>query len=315
MFSPAFLPPSHQTSLLFSWITLSLFSAVFLGIYDVAKKASVKDNAVPIVLLLNVLTAATIWAVPIAISMLLDWESNHWLSSLTDVSWTAHGMLLGKSVLVGASWILAFFALKHLPISIASPIRATSPLWTILLAVLLMGERLNLEQWMGASIVLIAFISFSKVGSKEGIHFHRDRWIAAIVGATILGAISALYDKYLLQVISLSPMVVQAWFSIYLVPVMLPLAIRWYRMERVDNPFQWRWSIPLIAIFLLIADFAYFTAITDPDALISVISPLRRTSIIIAFLFGILRLQERNWKPKAICIAAILIGVYVLSQS
>lgn len=138
--------------------------------------------------------------------------------------------------------------------------------------------------------------------------------MVAIIGATLLGSLSALYDKYLLQVVKLSPVVVQAWFSIYLVPFMLPLAIRWYRLERVENPFRWRWSIPLIAISLLIADFTYFTAISNADALISVISPLRRTSIIIAFLFGILQLKESHWRPKAACIAAILLGVYLLSQ-
>ncbi len=223
-------------------------------------------------------------------------------------------MLLLKSVLVGASWTCAFFALKHLPISIATPIRATSPLWTILFAVVAMGERPGLTQWLGITVVLMAFFAFSRIGAKEGIHFHRDRAVTLMIVATLLGSASALYDKYLLQTAGLSPIVVQAWFSLYLVPVMIPLAIRWWRLERAENPFQWRWSIPLIALFLLVADFTYFTALSDPSALISVISPLRRASLVIAFLFGIVNLKERNWKAKAPCIAVILAGVVLLSQ-
>ena len=109
------------------------------------------------------------------------------------------------------------------------------------------------------------------------------------------------------------PVSVQAWFSIYLVPVMLPLVIRWWRRDRQQTPFQWRWSIPMIAVLLLVADYAYFKAVAEPDALISVISPLRRTSVIIAFAFGILRLKEKNWRMKAPCIGAILLGAYLLS--
>ena len=130
--------------------------------------------------------------------------------------------------------------------------------------------------------------------------------------ATLLGSLCALYDKYLLQVERLSPVAVQAWFSIYLVPVMLPLVIRW-RRDRHRTPFQWRWSIPMIAVLLLVADYAYFKAVADPEALISVISPLRRSSVLVAFAFGILQLKEKNGSTKAPCIGAILLGVYLLS--
>ncbi len=297
------------------WISLSLLSAIFLGLYDIAKKAAVHENAVPPVLLLNVLTAALIWLFPVCVSFATTSPSSAWMPELSNLSVRQHGLLLCKSVLVGTSWSFAFFALKQLPISIATPIRATSPLWTILFAVAAMGERPGLWQWLGIAFVLVAFIVFSRVGAREGIHFHRDRSVTLMVIATLLGATSTLYDKYLLQTESLSPAVVQAWFSIYLVPVMLPLAIRWFRSERLENPFQWRWSIPLIALFLLVADFAYFTAVASSGALISVISPLRRASIIISFLFGIMRLKEQNWRAKAPCIIAILLGIYLLSHS
>lgn len=297
------------------WVWLSLLSAVFLGLYDIAKKSAVKDNAVPMVLLLNVLTAASVWTIPVLLSFVMPSEPSGWLHALSDLGAKQHMLLLCKSILVGASWTCAFDALKHLPLSIAAPIRATSPVWTVLLAVAAMSERPGLWQWIGIVIVVGAFVAFSRVGAAEGIRFHRDRFVILMIVATLLGAISALYDKYLLQSMSLSPAVVQAWFSIYLVPVMLPMAIRWWKVDRAETPFQWRWSIPLIAVFLLIADYAYFTAVASDGAMISVISPLRRSAIIIPFLFGILRLKEKNWRSKGACIIAILIGVILLSQN
>ena len=295
------------------WIVLSLLSAVFLGLYDLAKKTAARDNAVPLVLLLNVCTAALI-CMPFL--LLSSWQPT-WLNGtpflVEHASPATHGLLFGKSVLVGVSWTCALFALKHLPLSIAAPIRSTSPLWTTLIAVLFMGERPTALQWSGMLLIMLAFLFFSRVGKREGVHFRSNRWVGCMIAATLLGALSALFDKYLLQGLKLSPATVQAWFSIYLVAVMLPLGLHWFFRQRSNQPFEWRWTIPAIAITLLIADFLYFAAVSDPQALISIISPLRRTSVIIPFLFGILVLSEKSWQQKALCIALMLLGVVLVS--
>jgi len=296
-----------------TWITLSLLSAIFLGIYDITKKQAVRDNAVAPVLLLSVITAALIWTPWIVLSACYPTWLPFELLRVENLGWREHGLLCAKSILVGCSWTCALFALKHLPISIASPIRATSPLWTVLIAVMFFGERPVPLQWAGISVILIAFSFFSRVGKAEGIHFHRNGWVGLMVIATLLGSISAIYDKYLLQTAGLSAATVQAWFSIYLVPVMCPLCLRWYVYERQLKKFQWRTSIPLIAVSLLIADFLYFTAIGEPGALISIISPVRRTAIIISFVAGVAYMGEKNWRGKAVCIAGIIVGVFLVA--
>lgn len=296
-----------------NWMILSLCSAVFLGFYEIAKKAAVRENAVPPVLFFNVLTSAILWLPLLILSHTArDWMPLEWLI-VDPVSWQDHGLMFAKSVIAGTSWIFATFALKHLPMSIAAPIRASSPFWTIFIAVTFMHERPNPWQWLGVTVILISFYAFSLVGRREGIHFHRDRWVGFMVIATLLGACSASYDKFLLQRMELKASTLQAWFSIYLVIVMCPLFLRWYVRDRKASPLEWRWSIPMIAVLLLISDFMYFSAIEQHDALISVISPLRRTSVIIAFVAGVRVYGEKNWRPKAVCIASLLAGVYVLS--
>ena len=295
------------------WILLSVLSALCLGLYDLLKKAALTDNAVPPVLLLNVLTAAGIYVPVILWCRIFPSTVVEGMWQVAPLGWQLHLLLLLKSMLVGASWTLAFFGLKHLPISIATPIRSTSPLWTIIVAVLLFGEDPSPLQWLGMMILLAAFYLFSAVGRREGFHFVRNRWVGCMVAATVLGSCSALYDKFLLQNMRLSPITVQAWFSIYLVPVMLPLAIRWYCFERRAKPFQWRWTIPSIALVLLLADILYFSAVSNPQALIAIVSPVRRMSVIIPFVYGILWLGESNWRPKAICVAMMLLGVILVS--
>ena len=297
-----------------SWIALSLLSAIFLGIYDIAKKKAVTGNAVPPVLLLNVSTAAVIWGIPVLTGFFFPNQVTSSVAQLSRISIEEHCLLFIKALMVGSSWIFACFALKHLPISIASPIRSTSPIWTIFVAVMFLSERPGSSQWIGMAIILTAFLSFSFVGAREGIYFVKNGWVLVMVFATFIGAGCGLYDKYLLQQLGFSPMVVQAWFSIYLVPVMTPLTLYWFRFDRATTRFEWRWSIPLIAIFLLIADYLYFCSLADSSALVSIVSTMRRTSVIIAFAYGVLFLKEKHWKAKLPCIVAILIGVFHISQ-
>lgn len=295
------------------WFALSLLSAGFLGFYEIAKKVSVRENAVPPVLFFNVMTSAFIWLPWVILSRVARESIPFETLGVASMTWTEHCQLAFKAVIAGSSWIFASFALKHLPMSIAAPIRASSPLWTILIATLFMHERPNPLQWVGVAVILVSFWAFSLVGRREGIHFHTDRWVGFMLLATLLGSFSALYDKYLLQGKSMSPSTVQAWFSIYLVFFMSPLMIHWVLRRRRLERFHWRWAIPMIAILLLVSDFLYFTAIADKQAMISLVSPLRRTSVVIAFVAGILVYGEKNWRAKAICIGAMLAGVYVLS--
>jgi len=296
-----------------SWIALTLLSAVALGVYEVAKKVSVRDNPVAPVLYLNAAVCAGVW-----IPMVL-WSrfANGWM--MTDMlcvrpaSVSEHAALFLKSLIVGTSWTLAYFAVKQLPISISSPIRATSPFWTILFATLVLNEKPSAWQWGGIVVTLLAFYAFSLAGRLEGIHFHRDKWVALMVLATLFAAISSLYDKYLLQTLKIDPPTVQAWFSIYLLLVLLPLLLYWRFVDMKSANFTWQPSIAGIAIALLVADFLYFTAIAQPGAMISVISTLRRTSIIVSFAIGVSMMGEKNVKQKAACVALMLIGVAIVT--
>lgn len=296
-----------------SWILLSICSAVVLGIYDLLKKLAVRSNAVPPVLFFGVLTGAVCWCCLRIVTPVLPsgWREGLAIDAL---SASEHGFLFGKGVLVSGSWIFGYFALKHLPITIAGPIRSSAPIWTILFAVLLMGEMPNRWQWGGVFMILVAFYGFSLLGRAEGIVFHRDKWVYFLIVATVLGALSALYDKFLLQNLAIRVATLQFWFSIYLVVVMLPFVLCWRFFSKNRSEFQWRWVIPAVGVGLLVADAFYFLAIAQEDSLISVISPVRRTSVMIGFLGGIFILKETNNIPrKAFALALMLAGVILLN--
>jgi len=295
-----------------SWVILSLVSALVLGVYDVLKKRSVVGNAVIPVLFVSVCASAMVW-IPLVVWSGLDPVSFPVEALRVQyLDAKGHGLLFLKSAIVATSWVLSYFALKHLPVSIATPIRATSPLWTFLGAVVFLGERPAIVQLAGIAITIVFFFLLSIAGRNEGIVFHRDRWILCIVSATLVGAVSSLYDKVLLSTIGYDPATVQAWFSIYLVVVMLPLMVGWIRRWWPRSTFQWRWSIPLIGLSLLAADFAYFTALSREESLVSVVSCLRRASVVVTFVAGYVLFRERNYRRKLPCLAGIMAGIVLV---
>jgi len=289
------------------WAIPALFSALFLGVYDIFKKSSLNANAVIPVLFFSTLTSTLIF-IPIVIGSTIF--PNIFKSAglfAPSINSIEHLQILLKSAIVVSSWILAFFAMKHLPISIVSPIRATGPFWTLIGALVIFHEKLNLLQWMGVIITLLFFYLFSTAGKKEGIEFRKNKWVLFIVLGTMLGAVSGLYDKFIIS--RIDRIAVQSWFSFYQVAIMLPvLLIFWYPNRKKSTPFQWRWSIPAIGLALVIADFLYFYSLSLDGSLISMISSLRRCSVMVTFSLGAMVFKEYNLKQKGIYLFGILVG-------
>ncbi len=298
-----------------TWITLTLCSAMVLGVYDLLRKAAVRENAVPPVLFFSVLTGALVWSPILALSQIAP-ESLPDPRLLVDpMTWSQHALIAIKSLIVSSSWIFAYFAIKHLPVTLASPIRSTSPVWTILLALIILGESPSPIQWIGIATIMLGFYGFTLAGKLEGIHFHRNKWVLYMVIAAIVAGGSGFYDRWLFKTTPLSPSSVQCWFSIDLTIIFLPFLWAWRRGWLGRSRFQWRWSIPFVGLSLLAADYFYFTALTDPNALISVVSPIRRTAVIVSFLGGAVFYRERSIRKKALCLLILVIGVIILESA
>lgn len=289
------------------WFYLALASAALLGIYDVFKKISLNNNAVLPVLMISILSAAIAFIPLIVLSHLNIIDSSQTLYIPT-ITLAEHIQILIKSIIVLTSWVFSFYALKHLPITIVAPIRATGPLWTLLGAIIIFTEQLNAYQWIGIAITLFFFFKFATVGKNEGIYLTNNKWFWFIIIATLSGAASGLYDKHLLR--NIDRMAVQSWFSIYQVMLMLPLTmLLWWPKRKSSKPFTFRWTIPLIGIALVLADYFYFKALSEPNSLISVISAIRRGGVVIAFTFGATLFHEKNIKQKSIYLLGISIGI------
>ena len=293
------------------WLLLAFLSAVLLGFYDAFKKESLRDNAVLPVLFLNTVFSSLVF---VPFILLAFWAPDMLQGTpfaMPVAGWEAHKYILLKSFIVLSSWVFGYFGMKHLPLTIVGPINATRPVMVLLGALLFFGERLNLYQWIGVLLAVLSFFMLSRSGRKEGIDFKHNKWIFFIVLAAVTRAISGLYDKYLMTF--LDPMLVQSWYNLYQVCIMGPvLLLLWYPRRKTSTPFRWEWTIVGISLFLCAADFAYFYALSYEDSMISIVSMVRRGSVVVSFLFGALFFHEKNLRSKAVDLLLVLIGMFFL---
>lgn len=293
------------------WIWAAVLSALLLGFYEIIKKQASYENGVLHILLYGTGIGALCF-LPCILSSVFGWGLGAGtmfelqLGSLKD-----HLIILLKSAIVTVSWILGLFALKNLPITTSGPIKASRPAFILLGSIIIYGERLSGCQWLGVIISMAALYMLSVSSRKEGIKFTDNKWIYCMFGSVVTGVMSALFDKAIMR--WMTPVFVQSWCNLYITVIMavIVLVCR-FSGSRLYVKFHWDWKILLFALFLTVSDFCYFFSLTDPDAMISVVSLLRRSSVIVTFVAGAIIFKENNLKSKAFSLLLLLLGAVIL---
>ena len=319
------------------WIVLSFISALCLGCYDISKKIALRENRVIDVLTLSVCISTVLLSVPWVLSRVCPETMTATPFYVPQLDLAAHGLVVVKSMIVLSSWVFAYISLKHLPLSVVSPMQATRPMWTLVGALLLFGERLNGWQWLGVSLAIGTVFVFSfrnKQTIRNTRHTPAGRYYVALALAILIGACSGLYDKYLMR--SYDHNAVQVYYTFYQALMMLVVwgierGIRakkeqanWAKREQANwakrEQAKWGlelkgawWVIGLISVFLIISDNVYMLALRDPDSLIAVVSTIRRGGAVIGFAYGLLFLKEEDPWKKVACMVGILAGLICLA--
>ena len=276
------------------WVWLSVCSAVLLGVYDVAKKQALKRNGVLWVLLVATALSALFMSPCLSAGPLTD-----------------HLKLVAKACLVTASWVSGLIGLKLLPLTTVSTIKASRPVFVVAFSIILFGERLNIWQWIGVIVVFTALWLLSRSSRKEGISFTSNKGVAWMAVSVLTGAASALYDKHIMA--SMEPLFVQSWCNLYITAILgIILIIKKLREKSAFIAFKWDWTLVIVALLITIADALYFFALKQEGAMLSVISLVRRCSVIVTFVTGALLFKEKNLRSKALVLLVLLIGMTII---
>lgn len=287
-----------------NWTYWILSSALFLACYDLAKKASVRANAVLPVLLCSTSFGCMAFVSSVALG------GN--AAAMLHVGTETLLLAFSKSCIVATSWIFTFMALRTLPITIATPIRASAPALVFLVALFIYSEVPTFLQAVGMITTFAGYWLFSWAGRHEGIDFLRNRAVWCAVAGACCSAASSLWDKYCFQVRAANVEAVQFYFQIGLVIVYGTLLAGQRLLKLRHDRFEWRWTIPFVGILLAAADWLYFTGLSEPGVPISVASLMRRLSVAITFVLGARFFHETNLARKAVALALIIGGIALL---
>ena len=305
------------------WVVLAFISALCLGFYDISKKIALRDNAVVDVLTLSVIISSLLLSVPLLLSYACPAMMQQTLFYVPTLSLKGHLLTVLKSAIVLSSWIFAYISLKHLPISVVSPMQATRPMWTLIGALLIFNERLNGLQWIGVllaigSILVFSFYTRHPRTPRSPRDPSLNRYYLALTLAILLGACSGLYDKYLMR--RFDHNAVQVYYTFYQALMMI---ITWLVMRRktiinrqsslVQLSIKNVGAIVLISLFLVMSDNVYMLALSYPDSMIAIVSTIRRGGAVIGFAYGLLFLKEQDPLPKLLCMAGICAGLICLA--
>ncbi len=289
------------------YLVLILLSAFILGIYDIFKKSAVKDNAVlPVLFFSNLSGMIFFMALAAAQGKFVEYATG--FNGIFQFS-----MIFVKSLIVATTWALAFYAMRELPISIASPIRATAPFWTFIGSLIWFREFPNFLQGIAMIVIFAGYYMFTVISKMDGINIKKHKGFHCIILATLIGSMAALFDKYLMGVLHVPKTTVQFYFIIELVLIFGVSCLIHRAAEKERTPFKWRWSIAMVGLLLVVTDYIYFAAVSIPGVQIAILSLIRRSSCIITFLIGYKYFREGNFKVKLCALVMFLIGIALLA--
>ena len=319
------------------WVVLSLVSAVLLGFYDIFKKQTVVNNAIIPVLFYSTMISGMMFLPFVLLSQykpfIFESDFMHKLF-IEPLTMQQHLFIIGKTALILASWMFSYSAMKHLPITVVGPVNQLRPAISVVLLLIVFQEQLEWFKWVGVVLALVSFYLMNRSGKKEGIHFKSNKWVYMLLASAVLVALSGVYDKFLLSYIKkpMSPMTIQAWYTIYDFLMMavlffciwLPMRKGWYPLvlwiiakmvqpHQQSQPFEWRWGIVAMAVFVTVADVIYLTGLKQ-DAAVVVLIPLilYGVRLIVSFVYGIFGFKEKNIRSKIIPLLMVLAALVCL---
>ena len=298
------------------WVVLSLISAFLLGFYDIFKKQTVVGNAIIPVLFYSTMISSVIFLPFVLLSQFKpyiftgDFMQKLFIEPLTG---RQHLLIIGKTALILASWMFSYSAMKHLPITVVGPVNQLRPAITVILMFFVFRESLTWLQGIGVVLAIISFYFMNRSGKLEGIQFKSNKWVYMLLGSAVLVALSGVYDKFLLSKEHISPSTIQAWYTIYDFLMVAVLFFLIWTPKRKEQPFEWRWGIVAMAVFVTIADVIYLTGLKQ-EAAVVVIIPLilYGVRLLVSFVYGIFGFKEQNIRSKIVPLLMVLAALVCL---
>ncbi|PZE17345.1 EamA/RhaT family transporter [Putridiphycobacter roseus] len=213
--------------------------------------------------------------------------------------------LIIRGIFGATALTMFFYTLQNLPIAIATTVQYLSPLFTILFAIPLQGEKVKPIQWLFFLLSLSGVFIIGLTKSTGSIAFN-PLWL-------LLGLISAVFSGVAYNAIMKckttdAPITVVMYFPLIATPVMLVLCI--FNGFTMPRGIEWL-VILIIGIFTQFAQVLMTKAFHHEKA--AKVTPIKYIGAIYAIGIGFFVFNETLSLAVFLGIAFILIGVLLNS--
>ena len=215
-------------------------------------------------------------------------------------------VILFKSVIIVIAWVLALNALKRMEISLYGVINLSRIIFSVLLSIVVLGERLTL--WVTAGIILVisGLILINKIGGKKGESKVDTKAILMLLTSCFLNATSAIIDKGITTKVTSSQL--QFYFLLFLTVIYWVILL--FKQKKINlksmNKNYW---ILIAALSLVFGDRFLFIANEMPESKVAVMTVIKQLSVIEVIILGKILFNEKNVIKKLLCSLLVILGI------
>ena len=278
------------------YIFLALLSALFLGCYEVLKKVSLKKSSIHETLFFYCLCGFFVSLVFINKAISIDF---------IDVL-----IILMKSGIIVLNWFLVLKCMQKLDVAIVVCFSLLNTTLVVFFSHFIFGEVITIMHFLSLFFIATGIILLTLLERKETKEQvdNQYKYVIFLVLGSMLGACSAMLDKYLINVRNVESGAVLVWFLFFnsIIYGMIYLC----KNKKIEfKKLKSNYWLVLTGIGIALADVVYYSAISLAGAQISLISILRKCSVIVATILASLFLKEKHLFKKLGVLVIMIIGI------
>lgn len=274
-----------------NWVLLTFIHAVFAGIFQTSNKKARESNS-----------ALEILGVFSLLSLILTFFIS---KNVFDIqAFYLFGVFIKSSVIVGAL-LLNLYAVKNVSLSKYGIIHLSRVIFSVLLSVIVLKEKLTPPIITGIIIVIIGLYMVNNVSKKEK-KVSSFKYEIMLLISCFLNSISSILDKTLSQHLTNSQL--QFWYILFITLIYWVIIL--IKKPKINiKTIKKNYWIPIMTFTLIIGDKVLFMANGIPESQVSVMTVIKQFSTIETILFGKLLYKEKNIIKKILWSLLIILGI------
>ena len=275
------------------WIIFILLYGILKGAREPIKKGVLKD--------VGVLTALFVYTF---VGFLMSAPTAEGVFSVTPFAFM---LVVIKSLVIFVAWILAFLAIKKVPVSVYGICDMSRVIFSTLLGVFFLDESLT-AKGIVSLLLVVAGLYFANTKKSAENENYKMKYIWLIIAECFLNAVSGTMDKYIMSTGEITSSALQFWFMLLLSVFYLAYILIKREKLELKKAFTNPW-LYVLSFSLILGDRMLFIANADPESQVTVMTLIKQSSAIVTVILGRLIYKEKNIVRKLICAGIILLGI------